>query len=356
MHNPQPTLRQLLSSTPRSVLGRLTLCLALLSPLSVGCDEGEQDAAETASAPLLGLLELPVSLRSGAAAPSNFHKVEVGPDELRVDGSTLLKLEGGKVPAAEAGATEIAKLTAALRTPARGVIELELHSSIPYETTALIFGSAAAAGIHDASLHVRKPGGGTEDGYLELKGFSVGPEVPDAQEVSFANVQPRGWGDFAAAWEAVAQGCGGAASGNCAYKPEKIAEGGKLKMMLMAAGQGVNVHFYRVPEEGAEGAAEEAKPEKKKVEMVEGVPSDPVAEVEEAPPAEVALFQFRANEALTAPSPVSDTVKPVCGTQACGTVVRAEKRTMSVRVISLIGAAFPDGSAAPSVHFEIPKK
>lgn len=353
MHNPDPVrshLGGLLSTSPPRALGRVSLIAVLCAMPVLGCDDAEEGATEAEAAPLLGLLELPVSLRSGGSAPSNAHKVEVSPDSLRVNGEEVVKLEGGKVAAADAGETGIAKLTAALKAPARGVLGLDLHSSVPYHTTALIFGSAAAAGIHDASLHVRKPGGGTEDGYLEIKGFSVAPQAPDGQEVAFDGLQPRGWSDFTTVWEAVAEGCGAAASGNCAYKPEKVAEGGMLKLMLMAAGQGVNVNVFRTGEPVAEA------PEKPKVEMEDGVPADPVAEVENAAPAEVALFQFRASEALASPSPVSETVKPLCGSKACGAVIRAERRTMSVRLVSLIGAAFPDGSAAPSLHFEIPAK
>ena len=39
---------------------------------------------------------------------------------------------------------------------------------------------------------------------------------------------------------------------------------------------------------------------------------------------------------------------------ACGVVVQAEKATLFVRVISLLGAAFPDGTPAPHVRFELP--
>jgi hypothetical protein len=81
---------------------------------------------------------------------------------------------------------------------------------------------------------------------------------------------------------------------------------------------------------------------------------DIVADVEQAPPATEASFQFRATEALTNPSPVSATLKPLCGTSACGVFVTAEKTTLFVRVASFLGAAFPDGTPAPIVAFELP--
>jgi hypothetical protein len=35
-------------------------------------------------------------------------------------------------------------------------------------------------------------------------------------------------------------------------------------------------------------------------------------------------------------------------------VVRAEPQTLMVRVVSLIGSAFPDGTPAPAIAFEMP--
>jgi hypothetical protein len=47
-------------------------------------------------------------------------------------------------------------------------------------------------------------------------------------------------------------------------------------------------------------------------------------------------------------------MRPLCGNRACGAVVSAEAATLFVRVASLIGAAFPDGGAAPVLAFELP--
>ena len=99
-----------------------------------------------------------------------------------------------------------------------------------------------------------------------------------------------------------------------------------------------------------------AKKKGKKVEMIDGVPApkDVVDEALNAPPATEALFQFRAQETVAKPSAITESIKPVCGTSACGVVIQAEKATSFVRVISLLGAAFPDGTNAPNVVFELP--
>lgn len=319
--------------------------------LLTGCEE--EKAEEVDKGPLLGMLELPVSLRNANSAPSNFHKIEVSPDEVRLNGETLIKLTSGKAEAGDMAATELPKLTAALGAPARGVVALEAHSQVPYWTISMILGSAAKAGISTVAIHVRKPTGGADDGWFEIKGFAVAPASPDEADVEFKNVQKRSWSDFTAVWEDVYGGCRAAMSGNCAFKPENIAEGGFLKMVLMAAGQGINVNFYRTgvtEEEDTEAAKAEKKP---KVEMLDGI-TDPVAALEQAPPATLALFQFRARDVMKPDSPVAETIKPLCGSNACGVIVKAERRTMIASVVGMLGAAFPDGTAAPTVGFEVP--
>jgi hypothetical protein len=44
----------------------------------------------------------------------------------------------------------------------------------------------------------------------------------------------------------------------------------------------------------------------------------------------------------------------MCGPRPCSVVMIADPETLSMRLISLFGAAFPDGSAAPSVVFQLP--
>jgi len=73
------------------------------------------------------------------------------------------------------------------------------------------------------------------------------------------------------------------------------------------------------------------------------------------PPATEASFQFRASEALNPPSVLSAVMRPLCAAKPCGAVVSAEPTTPVVRVASLIGAAFPDGSVLPGLAFEMPQ-
>jgi hypothetical protein len=71
-------------------------------------------------------------------------------------------------------------------------------------------------------------------------------------------------------------------------------------------------------------------------------------------PATQALFQFRYQEALSAPSSLTGTMAPMCHHERCGVVVTADPISPMVRVVSMMGAAFPDGTPSPAYAFEMP--
>ena len=335
-----------------SLLHSLPAWLAMsgLSLSLCACGDKAEEAAAAPSGPIVGVLELPVSLRSSGAAPADAADVEISPTALNVGGQQVLALAGGTVAAADRQGDELPKLTAALKSPLRSRMALAVSAQVPYETVVLVLSTAKKSGLRGVAFKVRPPGGSTNTGFLALDDFQVTPSVKADVEVPLQGVATRPWSDFASHWEEVEGGCRAAPTGSCAYKPEKIAEGGNLKIMLHASGQGVNVNFLQVgaPPPAAEKPAEKVKP-------IEGLKqTDIVAEVEQADPASEASFQFRAQEVLGATSAVSATLKPVCGTSACGVVVNADKITLFVRVASLLGAAFPDGTPAPVVAFQLP--
>jgi hypothetical protein len=332
------------------------LGLACMSLIACGGEKPVE--APKIDIPPLGVLELPVSLRSGDPAPSDARKVEVSQTGIRVDDQPLLVLENARVPVAERQGDEITKLKGALQSPAKPAVALSLHASLPYDTAALVIHTLKAANVSQLSLQVRKPGASTTAGWLGLKSYQTTPRTDE--EVAMPQVEAHSWDAFTAAWQAIHDACRGAQTGSCAYVPSNMAKGGKMQLVLHASGQGVNVNFFRVgisPEQlAAEAEARKAEQAKAKEDVVQGraKQTDVAQELLEGDPASEALFQFRDREALASPSPVSAVMKPLCGTRACGAVVRAEGNTLAVRVVSLIGAAFPDGAAPPILAFELP--
>jgi biopolymer transport protein ExbD len=332
---------------------------ALLAAVAIGCGKEEPPPPTGPVVAPIGVLELPVSLRSGDQGPSGNYKLELSPGGIRLEDNALMALDNGNVPADQVQNGIIPTLKAAL-TGGRARIALSVNASLPYQTAALVLNTAAAAGIRNASFQVRKPGGaGANIGWMSVDNFAMTAKTD--LEVKSASVAPRPWDDFAKSWEPIYDACRGARTGSCAYVQTNVAQGGNLKIVLHASGHGVNINFFRVgidPESlAAEVATREADIARKKRDFLDGrmKQMDLEAELLKAEePASQALFQFRSEEALNGPSALSATLRPLCGTSACSAVISADANTLMVRVVSLIGAAFPDGTPPASLAFEMP--
>jgi biopolymer transport protein ExbD len=333
---------------------RTALVLVSFVLMQFGC--GSKEEVKAPAQPIVGILELPVSLRSNAAEPTDAHKVEINLTELRVDDGNSLKLDVGKIAASERSGTVVPKLDAALSSPARTRLAIEVHSTVPYETIVAVLESARKAGIRNASFKVRKPGGGAATGWLEFNDYDV--IMPTEDEVKFDRVAPHEWADFVNAWDLMAGYCRRSPTGSCVEKPVKIAEGGHVQIELFSAGTGVNFKFTRVgapPPEVVQQEEEKKlkrklKPEEKSP-VLAGLPPDLVEKFDQLPFATEAGFQFRGSEAVKAPSALTATMEPVCGKTACGIVVTGRHDTVAIWLIAMIGAAFPDGTAAPQAVF-----
>ena len=98
--------------------------------------------------------------------------------------------------------------------------------------------------MNQLTFQVRKAGASTDTGWLTCE------RLPDdaAQRTTrcrSANVEPRNWDDFANLWQQMHDECRGLQTASCPYVPEAAAKGGKLKIVLFAAGSGVNLNFER---------------------------------------------------------------------------------------------------------------
>lgn len=310
---------------------------------------------------ILGVMDLPVSLRNGDAAPTDYHKVEIGLSDARIDDAKTFKLPDGKF-----AASDLPGLNAALANPVRSRLTLEMHASALYDAVLTVLEAAAKSGIKEAAIKVRKPGGSATTGWLAIKNFKVIPPTED--EVTFETVAPREWNDFVAIWDRVFAGCNGSDASFCRIKPQKIAAGGHMQIVLFSAGHGLNITFKRVgappppepepvPIPGLLTEKEKKKPKKVEIpkdlppELADRMSPEQIEEWKQTPYAVEATYQYRSNDGVTLPSPISATVAPVCGQSACGVVVICRNDTFTVWVVALLGAAFPDGTAAPEVVF-----
>lgn len=313
---------------------------------------------ENEAGPPLQDLDLPVSLRSKDHPPTGHFTVEATTEQLRLDSSPVIALSRGKVAGADRANGVIPKLEGALRAGSRSMVALRLAANLPYETVALILNSAKQAGIPNAAFQVRPTGGVKETGWMAFHGFTSSAKSEALPQIP--GVEYKSWDAFTQKWEATYEGCKLASSGNCAWVNENVALGGTLRMELMASGRGINVNFFRRGLSPVEEAEEEKKRAqqlaRKKEDFLQGRISkdEMVEELLLGHPSTYALFQFRYQEALQGPSALGKTIAPMCSGQKCGLILTADPITPFVRIATMIGAAFPDGTELPSFSFEQP--
>jgi hypothetical protein len=321
------------------------LGFCLCSSLSLAaCNK---DELKSDGKPIVGVLELPIVHRNAAPEPGDAARIEIGASEIRVAGETILKLENGKVPAAERSGYLLPKLKEKLA--GKRVLALSVYAASPYATLARVIHTGFEAGARELAFRVRKPGTSTDTGWMVLHDVHFTPSSDDGK---FGDAGLLPWEKFAAHWEESLEACkAGVRSGDCGYSPLAKAQGGKLDMMLRVRGSGIALRFRQT---GAPPPPE--KPKKPKLEMLDGIKGGAAqpAEQEEPEPATEHVFTLRADQTTEVPSPISDIVKPVCGGQSCPTVMDAEGISMSGTVLSLIGAAFPEATPEPKLAFVLP--
>lgn len=337
--------------------------LALACALSSSLACGGKEEVKPDLTPRLGTLELPTSHRLSDSEPSDASRVEITPAAVFVDGEQVFALENAKIPAAERSGYDLPKLKAKL---GKRVVAISVYAAVPYATLARVLHTALGAGASELAFKVRKPNSNTQTGWVVIKKSHF---VKNADNAEFDENELVPWDAFTKVWEESLAACQMSSRADCGYRPLAKAEGGKLDLMLRVRGSGLALRFRQagappVADAGSDaGKASEkqakakGKPKKKRAEMLDGIKAAPAAE-EEAPPEPSTehVFTLRTDQATADPSPISGIVKPVCSGVTCPVVLDAEGISATINVLSLIGAAFPDGTPAPSVAWVLPPK
>ena len=344
--------------TPRLFLSLVFLPSLLGTLLACDKDEEEKPAASAENEVIRPLadMELSVSLRTKDSPYGGAATVESTTEQMQVEGVPVATLEKGRVVKADQQNGIIPKLLDKLR--GKSAVAMRLQANVGYETMALILNTAKQAGVHNAALQVRKTGASPETGWLALPNFVMASKADDLPVIP--GTTARSWNDFTEHWEEVYRACRTAPTGSCAYVNKNFAEGGTLRMELMASGQGINVNFFRrgltPQQEKEEEEKRQAQLNAKKEDFLQGriTEEEMIEALLLGDPSTYALFQFRYQEALGTPSPIETTMAPMCQGIKCAIVITADPITMVTRIVSLLGAAFPDGKPAPALAFEMP--
>ena len=307
--------------------------------------------------PIVGTAELPLAFRNDGNAGSGALRIEASTAELRVNGQPVYTgLARGVVADSEHTAEGLTQLLAAVRAaPASQQANITLAGMVPYETAVRVIQTLNTAGYHNIAFAVRAPGSPlTSSGWMTLSNVQTAPATGP---VTFAT-GTRPWSDFTARWADMYDACRAGNYIDCDGSPRVPSVGGEVQLTLWSRGQGLQMRFNQLN-------APEAEAPVGQVAMIEGVPSA-AAPVEEGPtPDTNGVFSFRYEEAtrtettpagaVQAHSAISETARPVCGAAACPTLVEADGNTPMMRVLSFIGATFPNGAMAPNLALRLPE-
>ncbi|HJK96362.1 MAG TPA: hypothetical protein RMF84_04035 [Polyangiaceae bacterium LLY-WYZ-14_1] len=338
----------------------LALGLGLAAGLAlVGCDEDEPETAAETEGPTIGLAELPIALRNAETRPTDALELAVSPQAIYLGDDQVLELEGGAVPDEERDGITLAKLASKLDAgPPRKTARVRMHVNVDYQTMALLLATLRAARVRRVAFEVRKPGPAMDTGWLVLDDFLVQP--PADEPVAFEGGLQRRWQEFVGGWDAAYEACRSGEYVDCDRKPDQnLAEGGLVEVSLFTRGSALQAHFRRFGEADDAATRRADAPAPK---MLEGIaPPEPGGadrvlrgpDGEPLPPTEHATFTWRYVEATQDDSSIASAFRPICGVTDCGLVTRADAGVPSFRMLSFIGAAFPDGTPAPRVVMEL---
>ena len=302
---------------------RRTLVISILASLTaifVACGEEQPEAAPIDTTPIVGVMEVPIAFRNDGSAPTDALRIEANQRELRVESVPVFALERGRIPAAEITPEGPTKLRTAIQgAPSRSRAAITFHGMVGYGTLARTVQVLTASGYREIAIAVRPITTGSPPpnvSWLTMSQPQVAPGGQAPLDPAAYGGATRPWSDFQPHWETAYTACRAGRYVDCDTVPLAFAEGGFLQVVLFARGQQMVVRFNRV---GGQ-----------------------------------AVFSVRAEVATSEDSAITGMVRPVCGAEVCQTVIEADEETPIMRVLSLYGAAFPNGSTAPQVIFRLP--
>ncbi len=316
--------------------------------LFAACGGEDEEAAPLDTTDHVGLFEIPISRNNQAPRPSNATRIEISPTELRLDYRPILALERGRPADAEVADHVITKLRQEITgAAARRQAAIRVHASVPYLTFVEVLNTLHSAGLRDVVVAVRTLGANPTEAFMQWPHFTV---VPAGNESPTFEGPPIPWDEFVASWREVYEACRAGQYIDCDGPYSNTAQGGDLEMELWTRGQGMKVSFRQINPPAPEATG--GRPA-----LIEGVAAAPAAPTEEeleGTPATEGAFNVRHQESTAENSALSTMVAPVCADSQCRAIFVTDATTPTMRVISFVGATFPNGTERPQVAFRIP--
>lgn len=337
---------QPLSASCLRVLCAPAVVLALAA---LGCGGETAEEAPVDTTDRVGLYEIPISRNNQASRPSDPLRVEISPTELLLNHRSLLALERGRPPAAEVADHVITRLRQEITSgAARSQVALRIHANVPYLTLVEVLHTLHSAGLRDVLVAVRTLGATPTEAWMQWPHFTV---VPAGDEPPTFGGRPIPWDEFVTVWRSVYDACRAGQYVDCDAPYTNTARGGDLEIELWTRGQGMKVSFRQINAPAAERPRGGGGPA-----LIEGVAPAPAAPAQaETPGATEGAFTVRQQDATSENSSISAILAPTCADSQCRAVFVTDATTPAMRVVSFLGAAFPNGTQRPQVAFRIPR-
>lgn len=341
-------------------LSSVRMLSVLMFPASMlAACEKEAPPVPAEPVPTIGALELPISQwNTGAARGMEITLVN---DAIFAGGSKVVELSRGQVAPALRTVRGLPDLATALEAAERPSLTINAHGTVGFGTLARVIETASQRGFTEFQISVRTSSAmPATRGYLPLSHPLI--VVGANADLPFAEPR-RSFREVNDAWQAMFDACRGARYIDCDQVPaERAKDDGSFYVALFSRGSAMQIHFRRfgvpAPTEAA-AAPQAAVPDRARnaqtQELAVGQTDD------QSHPLDMlqlnvdgATFSMRAEVAAQPDNGITHTTRTLCGARRCDLVLEGDEETPLLRIVTLLGAAFPNGAQVPRIAVRVP--
>ncbi len=290
-------------------------------------------------------IDLPLSRRANDRAGDDAVPVLIAIDAIAIGGTEVATLTRGALTPAPRAPTPVAALTAAVpagKTEAR----IRMHQATHLATLLTVVASLREKGIERFAFDVRRDALASATGAFVVERLEA--RAPSTEPHRFDPPYARAWDTVTEVWDDAYVACSTSeGSFDCSPVPPQIAFGGDVDIAIFRRQNGVILDFRRFGM-GNDVTAREAFLAQQNT-RTEGTRNRD-ADREAIPPATLASFGFRwASLSADPEAPIAKVMRELTRNEPVGVRVSADPTSEAGAIVTLLGAAFPEGVRAPAV-------
>lgn len=324
------------------------LIFALGLALATACSQKAPEPHAATPTDRVRNIDLPFARRSGDSLGSSAPLVLIAFDAIAIDGHDLVPLTRGAMTPAQSSPAAIPAIASAIPTGTNEV-RVRMHTSTKLPTLLAVVVTLRERGVARIGFDVRKDALGENTGTLAVA--TLDARAPSTTAHVFDAPYSRAWDQIPEVWDDAFVACNGSeGSFNCSAVTDRLAFGGDAEIALFRRHNGVILDMRRFGMGGDIPAAEAFMNQQNDR---RGGVRNRDRDREALPPATSASFGFRSESLSAEPmSPLAAVMRALTQAGPVGVRVSADANSDAGAVLSLIGAAFPDGVTAPAIMLD----